>query len=436
MSDETLSFQRESWIDVAADSDFPIQNLPLGVVASFGEPHAATIVGNTIVDLYALSKAGLLDAVPDAELLQRPALNAFLARGRAAGTRLRRRLSDLLRRDGDPALREGATHAFLFEHERVASLVPVDVGDYVDFYSSLEHATNLGKLFRPGGDPLLPNWRWIPIGYHGRSATIQIDGQPVVRPNGQRKAPDAQAPGFGPSTMLDIELEVGFVTGQGNAPSTPIPVDQAEQHIAGIVLVNDWSARDIQAWEYQPLGPFLGKSFATTISPWIVSLDALEPFRVTGPVQTPPPLDYLSATASSAFDIQLSIELQTAKMRESGKTPRRISRTTFAAMYWSMAQQLAHATVNGARTRAGDLFASGTISGTSPDSYGSLIELAWRGERPIDLGNGETRAFLQDGDEVVLRGWCEKPGARRIGFGTARGTILGAPPMNAPPTVP
>jgi fumarylacetoacetase len=436
MSDETLSFQRESWIDVAADSDFPIQNLPLGVVASFGEPHAATIVGNTIVDLYALSKAGLLDAVPDAELLQRPALNAFLARGRVAGTRLRRRLSDLLRRDGDPALREGATHAFLFEHERVASLVPVDVGDYVDFYSSLEHATNLGKLFRPGGDPLLPNWRWIPIGYHGRSATIQIDGQPVVRPNGQRKAPDAQAPGFGPSTMLDIELEVGFVTGQGNAPSTPIPVDQAEQHIAGIVLVNDWSARDIQAWEYQPLGPFLGKSFATTISPWIVSLDALEPFRVTGPVQTPPPLDYLSATASSAFDIQLSIELQTAKMRESGKTPRRISRTTFAGMYWSMAQQLAHATVNGARTRAGDLFASGTISGTSPDSYGSLIELAWRGERPIDLGNGETRAFLQDGDEVVLRGWCEKPGARRIGFGTARGTILGAPPMNAPPTVP
>ncbi|HXM06008.1 MAG TPA: fumarylacetoacetate hydrolase family protein, partial [Candidatus Acidoferrum sp.] len=272
MSDDTLSPQRESWIDVASGSDFPIQNLPLGVVASFGEPHAATIVGDTIVDLYALSKAGLLEDVPDAELLQRPTLNAFVRRGRASGTALRQRLSDLLRYDGDPALREGATHAFLFERDRVASLVPVDVGDYVNFYSSLEHATNLGKLFRPGGDPLLPNWRWIPIGYHGRSATIQIDGQPVVRPNGQRKAPDAQAPGFGASTMLDIELEVGFVTGQGNAPSTPIPVDEAEQHIAGIVLVNDWSARDIQAWEYQPLGPFLGKSFATTISPWIVSL--------------------------------------------------------------------------------------------------------------------------------------------------------------------
>jgi fumarylacetoacetase len=436
MNDETLAPQRESWIEVTADSDFPIQNLPLGMVAAPGGAHAATIVGETVVDLYALSKAGLLDEIPNAELLQRPTLNAFLDLGRAAGTALRRRLSDLLRRDGDPALRESAVRAFLIEHSRVSSLVPVDVGDYVDFYSSLEHATNLGKLFRPGGDPLLPNWRWIPIGYHGRSATIQIDGEPVVRPNGQRKAPDAQAPSFGPSAMLDIELEVGFVTGKGNARSTPIPIDEAEEHIGGVVLVNDWSARDIQAWEYQPLGPFLGKSFATTISPWIVSLDALEPFRVTGPEQTPPPLDYLHATVSSAFDIRLSIELQTAKMRESGTPAHRISRTTFAAMYWSMAQQLAHATANGARTRAGDLFASGTISGTSPDSYGSLIELTWRGERPIDLGNGETRAFLLDGDEIVLRGWCEKPGARRIGFGTARGTIVTASSIDPLPRVP
>jgi fumarylacetoacetase len=431
MSDETLSPQRESWLDVAADSDFPIQNLPLGVVESFGERHAATVVGDTIVDIHALSKAGLLDDVPGAESLQQPALNKFLERGRAAGTALRRRLSDLLRSDGDPALREGATHAFLFERERVTSVLPVEIGDYVDFYSSLEHATNLGKLFRPGGDPLLPNWRWIPIGYHGRSATVQIDGRQVVRPNGQRKAPDAQTPGFGPSTMLDIELELGFVTGEGNESGRPIAIDQAERHIAGVVLVNDWSARDIQAWEYQPLGPFLGKSFATTISPWIVSLDALEPFRLEGPAQMPAPLDYLRPAVPGAFDIQLSVELQTAKMREGGHPPQRISRTTFAAMYWSMAQQLAHATVNGARTRAGDLFASGTISGTAADSYGSLIELTWRGERPIELSDGETRAFLQDGDEIVLRGWCEKPGARRIGLGTARGTIAAALQLSA-----
>jgi fumarylacetoacetase len=436
MSDETLSPQLESWIDVAADSDFPIQNLPLGVVAAPGGHHAATIVGETVVDLYGCSKAGLLDGVADSHLLLQPTLNAFLERGRAAGAALRARLSHLLRVNGDASLRESATHALLFERDRVSPLLPVAVGDYVDFYSSLEHATNLGKLFRPGGDPLLPNWRWIPIGYHGRSATLQIDGDPVVRPNGQRKAPDAQAPSFGPSSMLDIELEVGFVTGKGNGRSVPIPIDDAERHIAGLVLVNDWSARDIQAWEYQPLGPFLGKSFATTISPWIVSLDALEPFRIAGPVQTPPPLDYLSATVSSAFDIQLSVELQTATMRENGRPPQRISRTTFAAMYWSMAQQLAHATVNGAQTRAGDLFASGTISGTAPDSYGSLIELTWRGERPLDLGDGETRAFLQNGDEITLRGWCEKPGARRIGFGTARGTIAAAPSFSSLPSVP
>jgi fumarylacetoacetase len=422
MTDETLSPQLESWIDVARDSDFPIQNLPLGVYASPAGPHAATIVGETLVDLYALSQTGLLDGACESQSLQRPSLNAFLAQGRAAGTALRRRLSHLLRTDGDSALRERAGD-LLIDGRDAHMLVPVDIGDYVDFYSSLEHATNLGKLFRPGGEPLLPNWRWIPIGYHGRSATIQIDGEPVARPKGQRKPPDAAAPSFGPSTMLDIELEVGFVTGKGTGREGPIAVTHAEEHIAGLVLVNDWSARDVQAWEYQPLGPFLGKSFATTISPWIVSLDALEPFRVTGPVQEPQPLDYLRASGPSGLDIQLSVELQTRGMRERGRPPQRISRTTFAGMYWSMAQQLAHATVNGAITRPGDLFASGTISGTDPGSYGSLIELTWRGERPIDI-DGEQRSFLQDGDEITLRGWCENERARRIGFGTARGRIV------------
>jgi fumarylacetoacetase len=423
MSDDTLSPRLESWIDVGPDSDFPIQNLPLGVFATPNGPHVATVVGDTLIDLNALSKTGMLDDACDPQLLQRPVLNAFLAAGRAGGSALRRRISELLRRDGDSRLRESGGRDILIDRNSVSMLVPVDVGDYVDFYSSLEHATNLGKLFRPGGDPLLPNWRWIPIGYHGRSGTIQIDGQPVVRPHGQRKAPDAPSPSFGPSTMLDIELEVGFVTGQGNGDGVPITVEAAERHIAGLVLVNDWSARDIQAWEYQPLGPFLGKSFATTVSPWIVSLDALEPFRIPGPTQDPQPLDYLRVAGPGGFDISLSVELQTARMRGRGTPALRISKTTFAGMYWSMAQQLAHATVNGARTRPGDLFASGTISGATPESYGSLIELTWRGERPLDLGDGETRAFLQDGDEITLRGWCEKPGARRIGFGTARGTI-------------
>lgn len=305
-------------------------------------------------------------------------------------------------------------------------LLPVSIGDYVDFYSSIEHATNLGKLFRPDAEPLLPNWRWIPIGYHGRSATVVVSGTPIVRPSGQRKPPSEARPVFGPSTMLDIELELGFITGAGNAVGVPIPVDAALDHVAGFVLVNDWSARDIQAWEYQPLGPFLGKSFATTISPWVVSTEALEPFAVPPPPQDPLPLRYLAARNAVAFDIRLAVELQTEAMRRENAAPHVISQTTSSNLYWSVAQQLAHATSNGAQTRAGDLFASGTISGTSPGSYGSLIELTWRGERPIALPNGEKRTFLQDGDAIIMRGWCERAGARRIGFGSARGEIVRA----------
>jgi fumarylacetoacetase len=421
---DTTDVRLESWLPIASESDFPIQNLPYGVFVREGKPaHLGVAIGDNVLDLYEVAQAGLLDDCCEPELLQAPVLNPLLAAGRSVWTPLRERLSRLLRRDGDRRLRERDGSDFIFPRERVAMRVPMEIGDYVDFYSSIEHATNLGRLFRPNADALLPNWRWIPVGYHGRSASILIDGTPVRRPRGQRKAPNAAAPEFGPSTRLDIELEMGFVTGPGNELGTPISVQDAADHIFGLVLVNDWSARDIQAWEYQPLGPFLGKSFATTISPWVVTLEALEPFRVDGPPQDPPPMEYLRSPEPWAYEIRLAIELQTERMRRSAMAPATISRTTFRDMYWNVAQQLAHATVNGAVTRPGDLYASGTISGSVVGSQGSLIELSWNGERPIELPDGERRAFLEDGDEVALRGWCERPGARRIGFGTARGRI-------------
>src|SRR5579862_82684 len=407
----------ESWIPVGEASDFPIENLPFGVFSSArGGPRIGVAIGDRVVDVRAVAEAGLLEGACDRSMLLEPALNALFGSGRATMRAVRERVAALLRADGDPSLRERGADAFVVPSADVRMHVPVEIGDYVDFYSSLEHATNLGRLFRPDSDPLLPNWRWIPIGYHGRSATIVVDGTPITRPSGQRKPPQSVAPVFGPTAMLDIELEVGFFTGKPNAMGTPVAINDALDHIAGVVLVNDWSARDIQAWEYQPLGPFLGKSFATTISPWVVTLDALEPFRTHGPKQEPEPLEYLQSGAAASFEIDLAVDVQTARMRERGLPAQTISRTTFRDMYWNMAQQLAHATVNGALTRPGDLFASGTISGSAPDSYGSLIELTWRGERPIALADGETRTFLQDGDEVTLRGWCEKPGVRRIGF--------------------
>ena len=413
----------ESWLPVAADSDFPIQNLPFGAFERDGAMRLGVAIGDEILDLHALAASGMLDDVCDRDALQAPRLNPFLAAGRSRWLAVRERLSALLRRDGDVRLRE-ANHARFFVKRHGATLrVPMDIGDYVDFYSSIEHATNLGRLFRPGTEPLMPNWRWIPVGYHGRSSTIVIDGTPVRRPRGQRRGPDAQAPEFGASRRLDIELEIGFVTGPGNALGVPIPARDALEHIFGLVLVNDWSARDVQAWEYQPLGPFLGKSFATTISPWIVTLEALEPFRVRSRAQEPAPLEYLRTDAPLGYDIQLAIDLETRRMRERGDAATTIARTNFRDVYWNMAQQLAHATVNGAVTRPGDLYASGTISGSAPNSQGSLIELSWNGERPIALPDGETRSFLEDGDAITLHGWCEKAGARRIGFGSARGEI-------------
>jgi fumarylacetoacetase len=421
---DTTDPRLESWVSVSAGSDFPIQNLPYGVfVNAQSEPRIGVAIGDRVLDCRAVAEAGLFDDCCEPELLQAPLLNPLLAAGRSVWRPLRERLSQLLRIGGDPRLRDAGADRFLLPRDSVEMRVPMNVGDYVDFYSSIEHATNLGRLFRPNAEALLPNWRWLPVGYHGRSSSIVIDGTPVRRPSGQRKPPDAPAPDFGASRRLDIELEVGFVTGPGNQLGAPISVDDAAEHIFGLVLVNDWSARDIQAWEYQPLGPFLGKSFATTVSPWVVTLEALEPFRVAGPLQEPAPLKYLRIGEPWAYEIKLAVDLQTSRMRERGDPPATISTTTFRDMYWNVAQQLAHATVNGAVVRPGDLFASGTISGSEPGTQGSLIELSWNGEHPIALPDGEQRTFLEDGDEVTLRGWCEKHGARRIGFGSARGRI-------------
>jgi fumarylacetoacetase len=422
-SADTTDPRLESWVPVPPGSDFPIQNLPFGVfAASDGASHIGVAIGERVLDCHTVAQAGVFDDCGGRELFEAPLLNPLLRAGRPVWSLVRERISHLLRAGGDSRVRE-TPNRFLVDRRAAQMRVPMEIGDYVDFYSSIEHATNLGRIFRPGADALLANWRWLPVGYHGRSGTIVIDGTPVRRPRGQRKLPDALAPEFGPSRRLDIELELGFVTGPANAPGTPIAVDDASDHIFGFVLVNDWSARDVQAWEYQPLGPFLGKSFETTLSPWIVTLEALEPYRVAGPLQEPAPLEYLRTNRPWGYDIQLAVDLQSAAMREHGIAPETIARTSFREMYWNVAQQLAHATSNGAVARPGDLFASGTISGAAPGTQGSLIELTWNGARPLALGRNERRAFLEDGDEITLRGWCERPGFARIGFGAARGRI-------------
>jgi fumarylacetoacetase len=412
-----------SWVRIPPESEFPLENLPYGVFSTAGGAHIGVAIGDSIFDLHEAAEAGLFDDTVSRAVLQAPTLNLLLAAGRGAWSALRTRAQALLH-DGTEALAEINRDALLVPRASAKLLLPFMVGDYVDFYSSMEHASNLGKILRPDSEPLLPNWRWIPIGYHGRSSTIVVDGTPIVRPRGQRKPPNASTPEFGPSRMLDIELEVGFVTGPGNRMGQPIPVEAARDHIFGLVLVNDWSARDIQAWEYQPLGPFLGKSFATSISPWLVTLDALEPYRLPGPPQDPQPLPYLRTSEPWNYDVVLSVEMQTHKMRESGIDAQVVSRSNFKHMYWNMAQQLAHATVNGTAVRPGDLYASGTISGPAPGSYGSFIELTWRGAKPLRLSTQEERSFVEDGDTVTLRGLCEAPGKPRIGFGKVSGTIL------------
>lgn len=401
-------------VPVPEGTDFSLDNLPYGVFNRGEGPRLAVAIGDHLLDLHALSGAGMVPAEA-MDPLRAPVLNPFLGLGRDVWQTTRQSIIEALSTDAFDRLPDGA----LLERSSVAMLLPFEPGDYVDFYSSIEHARNLGKLFRPDQEPLLPNWLHLPVGYHGRVSSIVVSGTPVGRPSGQVKPPDGP-PRHQPSAALDMELEVGFITGPGNPLGSSIAVDDAGDHVFGMVLVNDWSARDIQKWEYQPLGPFLGKSFATTVSPWVVTMEALAPFMVPAPVQDPAPLDYLRASGDWGIDLHLEVLLQSAAMAE----PLSISRSNFAGAYWSVAQQLAHVTVNGTNVRPGDLYASGTISGPTPGTYGSLIELTWNGQHPIELPDGTTRTFLEDGDTVILRGWCARDGAGRVGFGECVGTIV------------
>ena len=434
MLDETHDPALRSWVASARvpGADFPIQNLPFAVFRVRGrdEPcRGGVAIGDRIVDLAAVARAGLFDGAAQqaAEAGAASALNALMRQGPAAWRALRLALSR--------ALREGATQQMALERCLVAQAdaqyaLPAAIGDYTDFYTSIHHATNIGRLFRPDS-PLLPNYKWVPIGYHGRASSIGISGQALRRPQGQAMPAGASAPVVGPSRRLDIELELGIFVGTGNALGSPIPMEEAEAHVFGLCLLNDWSARDIQAWEYQPLGPFLSKNFATTISPWVVTLEALAPYRVAfeRPAGDPAPLPYLDAPANrerGAFDIQLQVGLSTEAMRRRGEADAIVCRTSYRHAYWTIAQLVAHHTVNGCNLQPGDLFGSGTLSGPTPSEAGALIELTSGGKQPISLPGGEQRTWLEDGDAVTLSAWCERPGAARIGFGECVGTVAAA----------
>ena len=430
---ETHDPSLQSWIASAnvADGDFPIQNLPFGVFRKREATDAFRIgvaIGDAVLDLAAAAKTSSVLASAVNAALDDPAattLNALMGKGPATWSALRLALSR--------ALRTGSTDAAALEGCIVAQAdiemtVPARIGDYTDFYASVHHAANIGKLFRPDA-PLLPNYKWVPIGYHGRASSIGVSGERFHRPVGQTLPPGATIPIVGPSKRLDYEFEVGIFIGTGN--TEPIPIASADDHVFGLCLLNDWSARDIQAWEYQPLGPFLAKNFATTISPWIVTTEALAPFRTswTRPADDPQPLPYLDAPSvwgEGAFDIQLEAGLSTAKSIAAQAAAMPLTRTSFRHSYWTVGQMVAHHTVNGCGLMPGDLFGSGTASGPTASEAGALIELVEGGKKPFTLSNGETRTFLEDGDTVVFRAWCEKEGARRIGFGECRGTVLPA----------
>jgi fumarylacetoacetase len=412
-----------SFVPVTPDSHFPIQNLPYGVFRRGGEPpRVGVAIGDQVLDLALLEEHGLLDvpSLRGRRVFAAPALNAFMALGPAAWDEARIRISRLLRAD-EPPLRDNAAlrERALVPAADVQLLLPADVGDYTDFYSSREHATNVGTMLRGPENALNPNWLHLPVAYHGRASSLVVSGTDICRPRGQVKPANAPAPAFGPSRSLDFELELGFFVGPGNELGRPIPVAEADEHLFGMVLVNDWSARDIQAWEYVPLGPFLAKNFATSVSPWVVPMTALEPFRVPGPVQEPPPLPYLRTTGDWAYDVRLEVYLLWAL----GCRPERVCASNARFLYWNVCQQLAHHTSNGCNVRPGDLLATGTISGPTPVSYGSLLELSWRGSRPLQLPGGATRTFLEDGDQVTMTGWCQGQGYR-VGFGEVTGRVL------------
>ena len=411
----------QSWVDIPSGSDFPIQNLPFGIFkTSKGHPKAGVAIGDQILDLAILFDEGFFSGIefPLINVFDHKFLNSFLSLGKPIISDVRNRISTLLRSD-NPELTDKETllENLLVPQQQATMMVPVKVGDYTDFYSSIEHATNVGSMFRDPDNALLPNWRHLPVAYHGRASSIIVSGQQIHRPKGQSKASDG-FPTFGPTQKLDFELEMAFITCENNPLGHSIPVSKVEDYIFGFVLFNDWSARDFQTWEYQPLGPFLAKNFASSISPWIVTLDALEPFRVDGPEQDPEVLPYLESYGSKNFDINLEVAIKSQESEE-----KVISRTNFKHMYWNVNQQLAHHTINGCNVKVGDMFASGTISGSEPGSYGSMLELAWNGTKPITLSEGTKRSFIEDQDIVVMRAYAEKNGVR-IGFGEVSTRVL------------
>lgn len=414
MANNTLN----SWLPISADSDFSIYNLPFGIFSNLKSSHRVGIaIGDKIIDLMALASSGAFrDLIADDAVLQQPYLNEFIALGKKTTSEVRNRIQQWLVEEASPLQKN--PQYFINQSECILHL-PVQVGDYTDFYSSIEHATNVGKMFRDPDNALLPNWRHLPVAYHGRASSIVVSGTNVRRPSGQTN-PGSSSPVFGPTKRLDFELEMGFIIGQKTTLGKPVEIDQAEEHIFGMVLFNDWSARDIQKWEYVPLGPFLSKNFASSISPWVVTMEALEPFKTQGPKQEPEVLPYLQHSGQKNYDINLEVILKTTNGDEN-----MISQTNFKYMYWNMAQQLAHHTVNGCNINVGDVMASGTISGSTPASYGSMLELSWAGSNPLEMKDGSKRTFVEDEDTVIMRGHAKKNNMR-VGFGEVKGKILPA----------
>jgi fumarylacetoacetase len=431
--DRTHDPNLRSWVESANQkgTDFPIQNLPFGVFRhrdTSEKPRIGVAIGDRILDLFGCCEVGLLQELPQPlqEVCRSSNLNELMALGSWATSALRDRLSELLRsNESNPPLET----KILIPMTSAELLLPAQIGDYTDFYASISHATNVGKLFRPD-NPLLPNYKYVPIAYHGRASSIIVSGKTFKRPQGQRKSPEDSTPIFASSQLLDYEMEVGFFVGAGNELGQPIAIEKAEEHIFGLCLVNDWSARDIQAWEYQPLGPFLAKSFATTISPWVVTMEALAPFRCPAfsrPQGDPPALPYLHSQLDrqlGGINLTLELFLSSARMRAQKMEPMRLSRASFQEMYWTIAQMLTHHTSNGCNLRPGDLLASGTVSGAEEGSQGSLLEITRRGSQPLELPTGEMRSFLADGDEILIHGYCDRKGYVRVGFGECRGKCI------------
>lgn len=424
MLSKTNDPSKKTWLPVAPNSDFPIQNIPFGVFLTRDDVITiGTRIGNHAIDLGALHQLGYFNGIPlTDDIFLQDTLNDFISDGHKTWRLVRNRISEIFD-IANPILKENQEHRkiVLFTLDEIEMQLPVQIGDYTDFYSSKEHATNIGTMFRDPENALLPNWLHIPIGYHGRSSTVIPSDQNIRRPKGQTLPRGASKPEFGPSRMVDFELEMAFITTDANKLGEPIPIDEAEKYIFGLVMLNDWSARDIQKWEYIPLGPFMAKNFASSISPWIVTMEALEPFRVESPKQDPKPLPYLNQQGKNSFDIHLEVSITP----EDG-IPTTITKSNFKYMYWTMAQQLTHHTSNGCKVLSGDLMGSGTISGSTPDSYGSMLELAWQGTKPVSLQNGEKRTSIEDFDTVTFNGFCEKDGVR-IGFGELKTKLL--PPL-------